>query len=260
MESDDTSARPLFPTKMKLRLGSGGLYNKALSVLPKRLAGRIDFSRPILHEGWGGPMNGQVARRDITRELFRAIAFESVVETGTFRGMTTQFLAALTDRRIVGIEAMPRFAEFARRRCVSYENVEIVQSDSRSHLKSLMPELVGPVFFYLDAHWYLDLPLHDELWLIADSGIPSVVMVDDFEVPDDPGYGFDDYGAGKRLSHEILLGAGADDWGLFYPSTPSGRETGVRRGCAVIASPSLADVVAAVPGLRTAGTVGNPAG
>lgn len=255
MNSPDTPAPAYRPDKMKLRLGSGGLYNKAISRLPKRLAGRIDFSRPVLHEGWGGPMNGQVARQNITRDLFRAITFESVVETGSFRGITTQFLAALTDRRIVGIEAVARFADFARRRCINYDNVQIVESDSRSQLKSLLPELAGPAFFYLDAHWYRDLPLHDELWLIADSGIPAVVMVDDFEVPGDAGYGFDDYGDAKRLSREILVGAGADDWGLFYPSVPSSQETGVRRGCVVIASPTLIETVSAVPGLRAAGTV-----
>jgi hypothetical protein len=67
----------------------------------------------------------------------------------------------------------------------------------------------------------------------------SVVMVDDFEVPDDPAYGFDDYGAGRALSLSCLP---VEELGyrIFWPSTPGEEETGERRGCAVLATPDEA--------------------
>jgi hypothetical protein len=48
-----------------------------------------------------------------------------------------------------------------------------------------------PTLFYLDAHWEEYLPLRDELQLIYNNFPRAVVLVDDFKVDDDLGYGFD---------------------------------------------------------------------
>ena len=66
-----------------------------------------------------------------------------------------------------------------------------------------------------------------------------MVVVDDFEVPGDTGYTFDDYGPGKRLCVDYL--PDVPGWGLFFPSLASAEETGGRRGCAVLVSPALLD-------------------
>ena len=55
-------------------------------------------------------------------------------------------------------------------------------------------------FFYLDAHWRDALPLREELRIIATQHACAVVMVDDFKVEDDSGYGFDIYGNGCEMS------------------------------------------------------------
>lgn len=237
--------------KPELRLGVGGVYNKVMSLLPGRVAGRIDFARALPHEGWGGPMNGQRSRQAVVRELYRRIPFRATVETGSFRGQTTQFLAALTEAPVRGVESNSRFHDFARRRCAGYDHVTIDLADSRSFLESWLGTTPGPIFFYLDAHWYLDLPLADEVRQIAASGLPAVVMIDDFEVPDDPGYQFDDYGDGGRLAAPLLADSGISEWTYFYPSTRAADETGLRRGCCVLVSPHLADEVSQISGLRT---------
>jgi hypothetical protein len=46
----------------------------------------------------------------------------------------------------------------------------------------------SPLFFYLDAHWNEDLPLAEEIDLIFSRSPCAVVMIDDFEVPGDPGF------------------------------------------------------------------------
>ena len=61
-----------------------------------------------------------------------------------------------------------------------------------------------PTLFYLDAHWHEYLPLRDELEIALGQFANAVVLIDDFQVPDDPGYGFDDYGPGKTLNLEYL--------------------------------------------------------
>jgi hypothetical protein len=68
----------------------------------------------------------------------------------------------------------------------------------------------------------------------------AVVMIDDFRVPDDPGYGYDDYGPGRVLDCQYLESA-ARRHGLviLYPALPSAEETGSRRGCVVLAKAAI---------------------
>ena len=61
-----------------------------------------------------------------------------------------------------------------------------------------------------------------------------VIVVDDFEVPGDAGYRYDDYGGGKRLCLEYISAFADPDVEAFFPSTRSPQETGRRRGCCVL--------------------------
>ena len=65
-------------------------------------------------------------------------------------------------------------------------------------------------------------------------------MVDDFQVPHDSGYRFDDYGPQKRLCLDYLKPI--ENLGLqaFLPAVPSEQETGARRGCVVLGDQSVA--------------------
>jgi prefoldin subunit 5 len=60
-------------------------------------------------------------------------------------------------------------------------------------------------------------------------------MIDDFEVPSDPGYGFDDYGPGKCLSLSLLSWAKELGCRFFFPTVPAADETGERRGACLVA-------------------------
>jgi hypothetical protein len=78
-----------------------------------------------------------------------------------------------------------------------------------------------------------------------------VIVVDDFQVPDDPGYGFDDYGFGKRLSLEYLLQAAAPSIAIFFPRARSESETGARRGSVTLTTNvELEEVLDRLPALR----------
>ncbi len=92
------------------------------------------------------------------------------------------------------------------------------------------------VFFYLDAHWNADLPLKAEVQFIFETFLRAVIMVDDFKVPGDHEYEFDNYGEGKALSLEYLHPL-VDELELtaFFPSQSARLETGARRGCVVLA-------------------------
>src|SRR5258705_166432 len=95
----------------------------------------------------------------------------------------------------------------------------------------------GPLFFYLDAHWDADAPVREELRIIAGHRPDVVMMIDDFCVPDDAGYGFDaQYGPGKRLTMEDTGLRELKGMEIFWPAARSSEETGERRGCVVLAS------------------------
>src|SRR5262245_47668538 len=54
----------------------------------------------------------------------------------------------------------------------------------------------------------------------------SIVMVDDFQVPGESGYGYDDYGSGKALTSEyIALSCQKFNLVRFYPAISAREET-----------------------------------
>jgi hypothetical protein len=217
--------------------------------LPPALVGRLDLLRPSLRTPWGGPLNGQEHRQVIVRSLARSIDFDLVLETGTYRGTSTEAFAAIFEAPVHTVEQNPRFYTYSASRLARESRITVTRGDSRTFLREQVRRHSDEsVFVYLDAHWEEDLPLPEELQIIA-AGLPTAaVMIDDFAVPGDPGYGYDDYGPGKALTEECL--PPMEGWTLCYPSVPSQQETGQRRGSCVLLSPAFADV--RIPELRVA--------
>lgn len=218
---------------------------KWLNLLPPKVAGHIDLLRPSLWNSWGGPMNGQARRQELMQELVAAIPFALAVETGSYRGTTTGFLHDLVGT-VKTVEANARFHTFTRWRFLGTPGVKVHKGDSRQFLLQIAEasdRRCDPTLFYLDAHWENDLPLREEVEIIAKNWRRAVIVIDDFRVPDDSGYGFDDYGPGGTLEASYLPLHDLEGWRVFYPSSPAESETGARRGCCVLASPLLAAVV-----------------
>ena len=82
--------------------------------------------------------------------------------------------------------------------------------------------------------------MREEVSIIGGAWAESVVVIDDFQVPDDPDYGFDDYGEGRRLCLEHLRFPEPSPGKVFWPAASSGIETGRRRGCVVLATDDAA--------------------
>jgi predicted O-methyltransferase YrrM len=233
-------------------------YELVVSRLHGTLAGKLDYLRPSLRDSWGGPLNGQARRQYMFRELISAFDIGAVVETGTYRGTTTEFFAHLTGVPVYTIERVPRYFEYARRRLACYPHVHPVLGDSRDFLHRLAARRdhkEDPVLFYLDAHWDDDLPLHQEIELIVTSWESAIIVVDDFQVPGDEGYQYDDYGTGKALTAEYLRRDVLSGFSIFYPAAPSWAETGAKRGCVALVAPQLVERVRALAHLRRAEAV-----
>lgn len=209
-----------------------------LRPLPEEWKGWLDSFRRMYHPPASDAFNAQAGRKAMVAALVEATRPTCVVETGTYLGTTTRYLAETTGLPVHSVEASPRSWAIARRRLRRTNGVSLTKGDSRAFLESLSSSLSSSArpFFYLDAHWSDDLPLAEELTIIATTWSSWVVLIDDFAVPDDPGYGYDDYGPGKALTVDYLRDAGVPDSSMFVPALASEQETGARRGCVVVAS------------------------
>jgi hypothetical protein len=139
---------------------------------------------------------------------------------------------------VATVENHRRFYAYSRARFAGDSRVSVTLGDSRDFLRERTTTAAGQTaFIYLDAHWGDDLPLREELQIIASAWRRAVVVVDDFAVPGDRGYGYDDYGPGKALVEDCL--PPLPGWALYYPTAPSEAETGERRGCCVLLSPAM---------------------
>src|SRR5262249_18400985 len=162
-------------------LGSSGSYSRSCvergmaemlsrirDLLPDEFKGRIDFYRyPKRLLTWGGPFNGQAGRRAIFEAIMTVVDPGFIFETGTYFGTTTELLAE-TGLPIVTVESNRRNYGFARVRLRRFPNVQLQLGDSRTEMRRALDLhsaalQARPLFAYLDAHWYADLPLAEEL-------------------------------------------------------------------------------------------------
>ncbi len=215
------------------------------------------LDNPTWTSGDAVGFNGQIQRKGIVRDIFGAIPFEAIIETGTWIGDTTGYLASTTGLPVHTCEVNRRFHALARKRLADIPAAAAITfhlGDSRACLRELaaMPITRQTCFFYLDAHWYADLPLVEELDIICRHWDRSVVMIDDFAVPGDPGY-VHSKGCSGEILRKGMVARAADrhDLVIFFPTAPSSEETGARCGCAVLARRGeLSDKLTSLPSLR----------
>src|SRR5260370_12300803 len=110
-----------------------------------------------LSTGFGGPLNGSLARLAAFNELKRRCSFAAVVETGTYRGESTVFFAC-AGCPVYTSEMNALYLGYAQARLWSRSNVHFCLGDSREFFRRFIQASTVPkdsVFFYLDS------PLHD---------------------------------------------------------------------------------------------------
>ncbi len=183
---------------------------------------------------WGAEFNGQHIRREVVLDILSKTGISQAIETGTFRGTTTRFFVD-KGLEVYTCEYSPRYYFFSYLRFRKDKKLHIENADSRAFLKKLSGSAKitsAPTFFYLDAHWSADLPLAEELAVIDQSWTDYIIMIDDFQVPGDDGYYYDDYGGENVLNDNYLKRTGISFF-KFYPVS-SENETGVKSGCIVL--------------------------
>jgi len=202
-----------------------------------RQAAQLELGSPDLQNCWGGPLNGQVGRQAIFLDVIDRVAPVAVIETGTFRGITTEWLARNFSGPILTCEKEKFYFLQAHARLSAFPNVDLRLEDSRSFLRQALVSYPKDcrTFIYLDSHWERDLPLREELRIIFSCQPNAVVAIDDFRVPCDIGYGWDDYGPGQSLDIDYVKDVIPHGSRLFFPQLRSADETGAVRGCCIVA-------------------------
>jgi hypothetical protein len=176
--------------------------------------------------GFGEPFNGQRQRAATVDRLVERFLPDACIETGTFMGFTTRRLASF-GCPVVSVEVNPGYFHLSRLSLRDLAEVEVINGDSARVLNELRGRGFQRPLLYLDAHWEERVPLADEFAVIFENWREALVVVDDFRVPHDPGYGYDIYG-GVPLSLEEFDLPGAAL--IAYPAAPAREETGSRRG------------------------------
>lgn len=185
--------------------------------------------------------NGQKVRQEILTKILSKIKISNVLETGSFIGNTTGYFAyLLPTAQIKSCELSTDFFQIAKQRLTSFKNIELVNLDSRTFLNTVKFNDSGiedVYLIYLDAHWHSDLPLKEELEIISKKYKKSIIIIDDFQVPGDPNYGFDNYGKGKSLTlkdyEKVFINLSLK---YYFPSKSSNEETGFKRGSIFLTS------------------------
>jgi len=220
------------------------IKNTIKNIIGVKNLGRIDyFTKPDYKNIWGGAFNGQSFRRKIFQQLCERNNFELIVETGSYRGNTTLFMA---EQRIpiVTVEFDPRIFGYVSTRFLLNSQIKTFNNDSRTFLKKIANDSSinkENVFFYLDAHWRDDLPLAEELDIIFSHWVNSVIMIDDFQVPN-TSYEYDDYGHGKALTLDYVSNAlSGQNYSVYFPAVDETQETGFKRGCAILCNSDSID-------------------
>jgi predicted O-methyltransferase YrrM len=203
--------------------------------------------------------NGQKNRVRVFQAINDQVRFENYVETGTYLGMTTDFLARTAIKRhacVHSCELDSRFFAIARRTVGALENVHLHHTDSVTFLRSLLPQLSGALnFVYLDAHDREHLPLRAELDILQGCR-DTVVMIDDFKVPFDERFGWDKYDNEQEICLQHIEGV-VDVNDVYMPSYPAPHEAATYRGemsprgyCVIAMSKDLRKVLDGISLLR----------
>jgi len=185
--------------------------------------------------------NGQIMRAAFLVWLFESAGCTSFVETGTSYGLTTLAASRMFRRPVFTVELVGSRllkAKILSLLCIAAGKggkITFNKGSSPEWLKKILTgSRVGSLpMVYLDAHWYDYLPLRDELKICLARG-DNIVVIDDFEITSDPGFGYDQY-KDKKIGIDLIADLlPKDRVEVLLPAYESEHETHDRRGTCVI--------------------------
>lgn len=126
-------------------------------------------------------------KRQLILDVLSSCNLQTVIETGTFLGDTTHYLAS-RGYHVTSVELDSRLAALARARFDGVGNVQVIEGDSGKLMPGLIVKLEQPALFYLDGHYSggdtgkgeQETPIVKEIEaILAGAPIGSFVIIDD---------------------------------------------------------------------------------
>ena len=223
------------------------LLTRVTKYIPKSLL-KIDNAHDLLNKidssaflavWFVHPLNGQLNRQLTMSNIALAYKPEIVIETGTYVGSSTPYLASLASDQTITIESQEKFLVQAKKHFIHLgqfaEKISVIHGDSSVELKKVLSQIPcgNKVLFYLDAHLDSVLPLKEELELIINWGGSFIVVIDDFQIPDDSSFGYDHY-EGEAINLGLIPNTFKGE--LWLPNHTADFESGGRKGTAYLFS------------------------
>lgn len=172
--------------------------------------------------------------------LKKRYKISTVVETGTYKGMTTKWLGE-NFKRVFTTEIIPAYHEEAKKFLAEQQNINCFLGDSRIVLPEILKQCDNNTIIFIDSHWY-ENPMRGELEMIKNSGLKPILAIHDFKNPNHPDFGFDIYPEQNVVYEwsfiENHINAIYGDGGYTYYYNEQAE--GARRGCVFIISKKVA--------------------
>ena len=126
------------------------------------------------------------APQDLILHFKQQSQINAFVETGTHLGNTAAWAGGHFSRTIT-MERSAALVDAIKSRFAGQSNVECIFGDCREELERVVPTLLTPAIFWLDAHWSGgvtygekdECPLLDEIAVIGRSKVPHLIFIDD---------------------------------------------------------------------------------
>ncbi len=167
-------------------------------------------------------------------KLIKKFGVKTLVETGTYRGHTTQEFSKMVPT-VFTIELNEKYYAEAVRGFAKFRNIISIRGSSHLEMKKIIEGFYGkfvqPALFYLDAHWYKYNPLLDELKVIANYGLKNcLIAIHDFKVPG-KNFGFDKFSDGTEYTFEFIKKSVENIYGIGgYEYHYNEKANGANRG------------------------------
>lgn len=164
-----------------------GFSNFYFRLINTRLIAIIQYF--ISKEGF----HGDKVLQNFVKKIFSSFPITSFIETGTFLGNSTRYVADLRPKMpVLSCEVKKDFFMISEKRLKKYKNVKLYFGSSPNFLREVLnsKDLGGLPCFFLDAHWYDYWPLEDEIEIITSFCDKAIIIIDDFEIPGKPEFNF----------------------------------------------------------------------
>jgi hypothetical protein len=177
------------------------------------------------------PFNDDYYLQEMMDTFIKDNEVELLIETGTYKGDTTKYLAT-HNKPVITTELVEELYKEACDNTKEHANITALLGDSTTLLQPLLPSNNEKVFFFLDSHGANDRSLDRELDLIAESTITPFIAIHDFLVPG-TSLGYDSHD-GQAYSFEVFkdrFDKIYKQFGGYVYHYNDDKAVGSRRGC-----------------------------